>query len=66
MASSGRVSLTRRSRLVASGTPGHDVVTGVGEDALDACPPQSGVLGDHDPHGSTAVMIVGPVTGWTP
>ena len=45
------------------GHPGDHLVAGVGQDPLDACPQQRGVLGDHDAHGSTAVTIVGPVAG---
>ena len=38
--------------------PGHDLVTGVGEQAGKSFAEEGGIFGDHDAHGSTASTMV--------
>ena len=41
----------------------HDVLAGVGQDARQPGAQQHRVLGDHDPHGSSTRIVVGPPSG---
>src|SRR5690606_2624076 len=57
------VALDGGHQLVGRADGGHDLLAGVGEDARQPRSQQHGVLGDHDPHGSSTEMVVGPPAG---
>ena len=63
MTSSGRCSATRAEQLVGVATAATTSIAAVGEHPGQAVPQQHRVLGDHDSHGSSAVMMVGPPGG---
>ena len=50
-------------QLVGVADGGDDLLAGVGEDPGEPGPQQHGVLGDHDPHGSSTDTVVGPPFG---
>ena len=54
----GCVLVDHGEQLVGVGGPGHDVDPRLGEQVGQAVAQQPGVVGDHDPHGSTASTVV--------
>ena len=63
IARSGWCRSTTPEQLVGVADGGDDVLAGVGEDAGQPGPEEHGVLGDHDPHGSSTRIVVGPPSG---
>ena len=57
------MALDDRHQLVGVADGGDDLLAGVGEDPGEAGAQQHGVLGDHDPHGSSTEIVVGPPCG---
>ena len=63
IARSGWWRSTADEQLVGVADGGHDLLAGVDEDAGQAGAQQDGVLGDHDAHGSSTEIVVGPPSG---
>ena len=59
----GLVLVERGEQRLAVADAGDDLVAVVGQQRRDALAQQHEVLGDHDPHGSLAVIVVGPPVG---
>ena len=59
----GLVPLDGAEQLVGVADRGDDLLTGIGEDPGQSGPQQHGVLGNHDPHGSSTDTVVGPPFG---
>ncbi len=50
-------------QLVGIADRGHHVLAGIGQDPRQPRTQQHRVLGDHDPHGSSTRIVVGPPSG---
>src|SRR5215213_10827873 len=59
----GTVGVNGRDQAGAVADLGHDLDPAVGQQPGQALAQQDGVLGDHDPHGSSARITVGPPGG---
>ena len=62
-ARSGLVALDDVEQRVGVAHGGHDLLAGVDQQAGQPGSQQHGVLGDHDPHGSSTRRVVGPPAG---
>ena len=59
----GLVQVDDPEQFVGIADGGDDILAGVGQDAGQSGPQEHGVLGDHDPHGISTRIVVGPPSG---